>query len=313
MIGSGLKKLALEHGMQIARGVAFGDMCGYATTLSEGAGYKNIAISTKLTLAQKEVLHEKLDQHKLGKEFRIQELRFCDDGIQIQFLDNPGTMTKIRAFIDWFYPCLADAGAAGTNICTECGSEIAAGGTWKLVNGAAYHLHPGCAQRMIRDIAIEEEQERQADTGSYARGLVGALLGAVVGAVVWALVLSIGYVASIIGLLIGWLAERGYRLLRGKNGKGKVAILIVAILLGIFLGTIGGEAIAVSQIIAAGEIPGAAMADIPLLIFYTLVEYPDYLMQVLGNIGVGILFAFLGTFFLLRKASKETGTKVKDL
>ena len=85
MIGSGLKKLALEHGMQIARGVAFGDMCGYATTLSEGAGYKNIAISTKLTLAQKEVLHEKLDQHKLGKEFRIQELRFCDDGFRSSF------------------------------------------------------------------------------------------------------------------------------------------------------------------------------------------------------------------------------------
>ena len=36
MIGSGLKKLASENGMKVARGVAYGALRGYAATLSEG-------------------------------------------------------------------------------------------------------------------------------------------------------------------------------------------------------------------------------------------------------------------------------------
>ena len=47
MIGSGLKKLAKENGMKIDSGVAYGSLGGFAATLSEGAGWKQIVFSTR--------------------------------------------------------------------------------------------------------------------------------------------------------------------------------------------------------------------------------------------------------------------------
>ena len=63
------------------------------------------------------------------------------------------------------------------------------------------HLHPGCAQSLLRDVQQEEESEQK--TGSYGKGLIGALLGGVLGAVLWALVLYLGYIAAVAGLVIG--------------------------------------------------------------------------------------------------------------
>ena len=141
-------------------------------------------------------------------------------------------MKKIRAFIDWFFPLLAAHGATGSEICPQCGQSLTQGSTWQMVDGVAYHLHPGCAQQMDRSISMAASRAQEEDTGSYARGLLGALLGAIVGALVWALVLNLGYIAAIVGCIIGWLAERGYRLLHGKKGKGKIVILILSVLLG---------------------------------------------------------------------------------
>ena len=48
MIGSGLKKLAKENGMTIAKGIAYGSLRGYAASLSEGAGWKQIVFATAI-------------------------------------------------------------------------------------------------------------------------------------------------------------------------------------------------------------------------------------------------------------------------
>jgi len=70
----------------------------------------------------------------------------------------------------------------------------------------------------------------------------------------WAVVLNLGYVASLVGLLIGFLALKGYDLLKGKQGKGKVAILIVAIVFGVLLGTFAEETFTVIGLINNGEL-----------------------------------------------------------
>ena len=49
MIGSGLKKLAKEYGMTVSGGIAYGSMGGFAATLSEGAGYKRLVFSTRVS------------------------------------------------------------------------------------------------------------------------------------------------------------------------------------------------------------------------------------------------------------------------
>lgn len=305
MIGSALKKMAAENGMKVAHGVAYGSFRGYCTTLSEGAGYKQMVLATRfLEQSKQDELMGLISRVDVKKEYRVQTLNFAPNGINIVFLDNPGTMKKINAFIEWFFPLLEQYGASRMDTCPECGAPLE-GGRWILRDGvAAFYVHETCADRLNREIETEKEEKKQPGNGSYWTGLLGAFIGAVLGSVVWAIVLSMGYVASVIGLLIGWLANKGYDLLKGKQGKGKVVILICAIILGVLLGTILPDAVYLAQGISSGEFP-IGYGDIFPVIVATLISEPEYLSGVLSNGGMGLLFAALGVFALLRKTSKE--------
>ena len=314
MIGTGLSKLAKENGMYIDGGVAYGSLMGFATTLSEGAGWKRIDIATRFAdPSQATALQTAVNAVDVRKEYRVEQLTITPKVISIIFHDNPGTMKKLEAFIAWFYPMLGQYGASGVNTCMECGGDTTVG-NWYLIDGIAYYFHESCGQQVTALIAEDDKQRREEDTGSYVQGLLGALGGAVLGAVVWALVLMAGYVASIVGLLIGWLAEKGYNLLHGKQGKGKVAILILAIIVGVLLGTLAADGIALGQMIGNGELEGAVYGDIPAIILTLLLEDAEYSGATLSNVGMGLLFAGLGVFALLRKAGKEVAdVKVKKL
>lgn len=313
MIGSGLKKLANENGMTIAKGIAFGSLRGYAASLSEGAGWKQITFATAIADAQKKTAFmDAVGAVDVAKLYRVQKLGITPKAIQVIFLDNPGTMKKIYAFLDWFLPLLQEAGATGANICTECGLEVT-GGKWVLINGIAYYLHDTCAQKVKREIEAGNEAQKDAVEGSYLSGALGAFGGAALGAVVWAIVLMIGYVASIVGLLIGWLSEKGYTLLKGRQGKGKLLILILAIIFGVVAGTLAADVIGLGQMILAGELPGFVMADIPLLMGIVLQD-PEYLAATVKNVLMGLLFAALGVFALLRQTGKEvSGVSYSEL
>lgn len=314
MIGSGLKKMAAENGMTVSNGVAYGSLQGFAATLSEGNGYKQIVFTTKFTeTAKADALQATLNQRNISREFRVQNLSIAPNGVSIVFLDNPGTMKKIHAFLEWFIPLLRESSATGVNICTECGCE-AASGRWVLIDGVAFYMHDSCAQKVKREIAEEEQSQKEADTGSYFGGLVGALCGSAIGAVIWAFVLNMGYVASVVGLVIGWLAEKGYNLLRGRQGKAKVLILIVAIIFGVLLGTLAADVFTLAGMIRDGELMGFSYGDILPIIFVLLEEDAEYRGAILSNILMGLLFAALGVFSLLRKTGKAvSGTKYVEL
>lgn len=313
MIGSGLKKFAVENGLQVSHGVAYGSLRGYASTLSEGSGYKQIIISTKFSdPVKQQELQAVLNQKNITKEYRLQSLLFAPNGIRIVFADTVGTMKKIAAFVDWFYPLLPEYGASNADFCSECGGQLT-GGAWKMVNGIAFHMHESCAQHLRNEIAAENETRKQEAEGSYGMGLLGALLGSAIGAIVWAFVLLAGYVASLVGLLIGFLAEKGYTLLKGKQGKGKIAILIIAIILGVVLGTFAADAITLVQMINNQELD-IAYGDIPAMILLVFSNDAQYRSGTLSNILIGLLFAGLGVFALLRKTGKEVAdTKFIDL
>ena len=66
--------------------------------------------------------------------------------------------------------------------------------------------------------------------------------------------------------------------------------------------------------INAGELEEVVYGDIPFLILFVLVEDPEYLTYVLGNIGMGLLFAGLGVWSQLRRVKAEVSdTKIIDL
>ena len=315
MIGSALKKLAKQNNMKVSQGVAYGSFHGFSATLSEGVGYKLIVVATKFPDPIKRfALEDEMNKHNLMKEFRVQDLTFMDDGVLINFYDNPGTMKKLNAFVDYFFPMLQETGALGAEYCCECGQSFMGNDTWQLVNGVALHVHDTCARRIEENAEREEEQMKEEVRGSYLTGFIGALLGGIVGAIVWAVVLYLGYFASIVGVLIGFLANLGYGWFKGKNGKGKLVILIIVALVSVCLGTFGADAIVLAGMISGGELPGYVFGDIPAMILLVLLEDAEYLTGTLTNMGIGLVFAFLGMWGVLRRTRKETASfKMKEL
>ena len=314
MIGTTYKKFAAEYDMKVNRGVAYGSLGGYTATLCEGAGWKRIVFATSIPDAARALeLQTRLNGVNLRKTYRVKELTIAPKNITVLFHDDIGTMKKLRAFLEFFLPLLEEAEAVRHGVCPECGCEVT-GGVWKLVGGIAYFMHSACAEKVCRDIAESDEQEKQERTGNYFTGFIGAVLGSAIGAVVWSVILYFGYVTSLVGLLIGFLAEKGYNLFRGKQGKGKIAILVLAVILGVLVGNFGADVFTLVQMIAAGELEGFVYGDIPMLILVVLLEDSEYLMATLSNIGMGLLFAGLGVWGLLRRANAEvSATRVVDL
>ncbi len=303
MIGSGLKKLAKEYGLEVRNGVAFGSLEGFATTLQEGSGFKRIDIATVFQDPQGEKdLRAAVNAVDVTREYQVQQLLFGPRCITVVFTDNMGLMKKLQAFIQWFYPLLAQHGARAANVCSECGGILGSDG-WYLINGAAYHLHDSCAQKIQDAFTEEHTKTKEEATGSYVLGTVGAFLGAILGSVLWAVVLYAGYVASIVGLVIGWLAEKGYNLLKGKQGKGKIVSLILAIIFGVLLGTILPDVFYLASEISAGNFPGWTYGDIPTMLMI-LLEDAEYVEATAGNVLTGLLFAGLGTFAMLLRNNK---------
>lgn len=304
MIGSGLKKLAAENGMKVSKGVAYGSLRGYAATLSEGAGWKRVCFSvTFLDTAQRGLLIDATNALDVKKTYRITQLAVAPANIVVEFLDNPGTMKKIVEFLDWFVPLLDQYSASKMGVCPQCGAQVT-DGCWKLIDGVAHYMHTACAENVRTQIADENQNRKQGAEGSYGTGLLGALVGAAIGAVVWAVVLNAGYVASLVGLLIGFLAEKGYTLLHGRQGKGKLVILIIAVAAGVIFGTFGADVFTLVSMIGAGE-TNITYGDIPAFLIMLLREDAEYASAVGGNILLGLLFAAIGVFTLLRKAGKE--------
>ena len=307
MIGSGLKKLAQANGMKVAQGVAYGKYAGFATTMFEGNGFKAIVFVTKIIdLDKKNAFMQALGAVDTQKEYRVRDISLDGDRITVVFNDNPGTMAKIEAFLGWFIPLLQNAQATTYDICTQCGSQIAAG-RWVLINGVAYYMHDSCVEKVKRDMAAQADQKKEADDGSYVSGTVGALIGAVIGAVVWAIVLNLGYVAGIVGFVIGWLANKGYDLLRGKQTNVKLFILAFAVIAGVALGTVGGYVLSIM------EVNGIGVAE-SLDWFLYIINDAEVQQIVVKDVLLGLLFAGLGVWSLFSKARKEVaGTKLTVL
>lgn len=315
MIGSALKKFAKENSLNVSHGVAYGDFRGFAATLSEGNGYKLIVVATKF--AGDDVLPDFINdvyQKNIEKEFNVRLMIVKEDGISIEFNDTIGTMKKIRSFCDYFFPLLAKYEALGADRCFECGCEFTGNGSWKLINGVAYHMHESCAS--TKDTLAKEayQQALEEDNGSYLSGAVGALIGALIGAIPWALVMYSGYVAAVLGLLIGWLAHKGYNLLHGKKTKVKIAIVIVMCIIGVIAGTLGCEAFSLFTAIRDGLLPELTYGDIIPSLVYLLETDSEYLASVAVSLLQGLVFALLGTFGILKEMKEETkGHKMVSL
>ena len=115
------------------------------------------------------------------------------------------------------------------------------------------------------------------DEGTYGKGFAGAFLGAAVGEVVWAIVMGIGYLSGLFGLVIGFAAGKGYDYLKGKQGKGKIFIQLLASVVGILVGSAVG--LCLSAIVNMHE-TGVAMEN-----------FAQYMQMILSDSNVAMMIA----------------------
>lgn len=155
---------------------------------------------------------------------------------------------------------------------------------------------------------FEYVQETQEKKGSVITGFIGALLGAAIGAVAWAAVGMMGYIASIIGFVIAFLADKGYDLFKGRQGTVKMVILIICVVLAVAAGTLGT---AVWQIHNEYTEQINALTDLEKKMYDIMTE-GEFMKEILMDSEVqtslikdsalGLVFGILGSFGLISAA-----------
>ena len=155
---------------------------------------------------------------------------------------------------------------------------------------------------------FEYVQETQEKKGSVITGFIGALLGAAIGSVAWAAVGMMGYIASIIGFVIAFLADKGYDLFKGRQGTVKMVILIICVVLAVAAGTLGT---AVWQIHNEYTEQINALTDLEKKMYDIMTE-GEFMKEILMDSEVqtslikdsalGLVFGILGSFGLISAA-----------
>lgn len=155
---------------------------------------------------------------------------------------------------------------------------------------------------------FEYVQETQEKKGSVITGFIGALLGAAISAVAWAAVGMMGYIASIIGFVIAFLADKGYDLFKGRQGTVKMVILIICVVLAVAAGTLGT---AVWQIHNEYTEQINALTDLEKKMYDIMTE-GEFMKEILMDSEVqtslikdsalGLVFGILGSFGLISAA-----------
>ncbi len=302
MIGSGLKKYAKENGMKTAYGMAYGSLKGYAASMNEGAGYKKITLSFCGDSEIHKRIAELIGDRDLVNEFRLQRMELTQNTAVLEFYDNPGTMALIRSFIDFFVPILSDAGALGVTNCSVCGETIEKG-KWIQKDGIVYYAHTACEEKLKRESEHEKVRNEGIHEGSYLKGIVGAILGALVGSLVYTLLYCLGTISAIGALAIIFLANYGYKLLKGKQTRVKLLVLIVSTVFGILVGQFAGDVIDLI-IYSSNELDVAFTVSESLdYVVYFLFNDAEYLAATVENFAKGIFVAIFGGYVLYKKES----------
>lgn len=303
MVGPGLKKYAEEKGLKVSNGVAYGVINGYMATFVDGENIKKVSFSCAVTDDAAGRLRFALDEKEFKKQYRITNIEILRESVTVVFGDTIGTMKKISACMEVLPQKLKECGAIGDGFCTACGNNIEITDAYNvvLINGIAHRIHANCASGVGQRAEMENDVYKNEDK-KLGRGVLGALLGAVAGGVVWAIAYFFGWFFALIGVLIAFLAKKGYELLGGKVCKAKTVIVLLSTIFGAVFGQVLGDFASIAMNIVGSEY---TIIDVPYLYFYILSEQPDILESTLLNLGMGLFFALLGGYGILRKTHSE--------
>jgi hypothetical protein len=162
------------------------------------------------------------------------------------------------------------------------------------IDGQALPLCASCYQEKVQLL----EGNQPIPPASYLMGFLGALLGGIVGSSVWIVIGLVGFVASIGGVAISYASYFGYRKFGGKNGIFAFICVVVSVILSVVFAELFGLGIEVVKY-ANGSHIQLSLAQIVSVVFNVVTSGEDN-SQIFLNMGLGFLFAGLGSFRLLK-------------
>lgn len=305
MISMGLMNLAGEYTFQHGNGIVYGMIRGYMTSFSEGIGHKDLSISLLFPAPENAAgVLAILDSRTHQKFFRIKSFLVQQNGIQLVFVSNPGTLKRIRAFIIWFYPILREFGALDAGICPYCQKSLAdVEKVVKQIDNKVVAFHPKCATKITDDIA--RHNEAQASLSPHlVRGFFGALLVGLIGVIPWAILSGTNFFVVWLGLTIGFLNLKGYTLLGGRIKKSTVPVLIATMILSVVAATFLGDCIWLAAEIGRQGMTDISLIEVPGRILQYLRDDPEFRSSFNIYLILGLFFAGLGSISPLSKTFK---------
>ena len=305
MIGSALKKIAKSYGMTKKEGYAYGEVLGYLMTFDEGMGYKRIDVALALANGddRRETISGFINESKAY--YKISDYKIYDSYLEVYFFDTIGTKQRIVEFIGAISKKLSQLSIPQGKTCSVCFSEKEETIKVIKINNAAVYAHESCSSNIEK--AVQSHNELfAAEKKNHLSGALGALIGGLVGTIPWILVYMLGFFVGWLGFVIGLAANKGYVLFKGKNSKLKPWIIIFTVIICVVVAQFVAESIEVVKYFSAEGYMNYSFGDVARTIIYTFRDVPEYKSAIIGNIGLGFLFAGLGVLNLIKTLTMES-------
>lgn len=202
--------------------------------------------------------------------------------ISLRLSGKEAPLDQFSAAADGIVAVLREKGLSPAQTCACCGR----GAAESLCMVTTFQpVHAACMQQKIQSVKAQVESNQQ--NGSYLTGALGALLGALVGAIPAILILLLtDTLYSLLFALVPLAAMYGYRLMKGKNDKVSIGIVVlISILSVVFM------VFVLSVILLMREF-GASLGEALDYMFHYL-DFSDF-VEIVGSFWQGFLFMLLG-------------------
>jgi len=180
-------------------------------------------------------------------------------------------------------------------VCHQCEKE-------KIISFAALNNKITNVCSDCFDTIASAARQKPANILNYLAGFIGAVIGGIAGSVLWILIGALGFYAAIAGFVIAFCAFFGYKLFKGPQTMVSIFLVIVAILGSLNFADIG-LAIAIMK-----EVKDVSFFKV-LSIIPPVLQEEGVLMELFPNFALGLLFAGLGSFQMIKNTLKEIEKK----
>lgn len=235
-----------------------------------------------------------------GKQYKAKLSRIDGGAITVAFVTHVKRThaERIWAFLTAFDVYLEENGYVST--CTMCGCQEGLFCVFR--NGMVKEVCENCFDS-LSEASAQIKQQRKT-TGSYLSGAIGAILGGIIGIIPWVLLGVLGYISALSGIVMAILSFKGYQLLKGKQSKGMLFIIIGVLVVFTYFGVIASEvAVAYDDFSYFGI---SAFEAVGFVTEFSFMADFSETAPLWGNIALGLLFAGAGSFGYLNKIKKQS-------